>query len=107
MHYDPTPEQQELLKLPVIISEAAWLSAIHINDFMFDELSARLTGLIRTAYRALLDSEQAHFEQPIIFEMLQLPTTGERDCQVRLDLRLIIERKDGVPNLLRIDMNSA
>jgi len=106
MRLYPSPDQAELLKLPVIISDAAWLQAVHIHDFMFDELSSRLTALIRNAYQALIQTPTSGYNQPISFALLVLPASGEREGQVWLDLRLLIEPKGGVPNLLKIDVAS-
>jgi hypothetical protein len=99
-----TAEKLTLLKLPISISEAAWLEAVYIDDFLYIELNRRLNTLFETTYREILLLPKGHQARHIDYGLYRFEPCGKRTDRVWLDLRLRIEYRDTVPSLLRVTL---
>ena len=99
-----TPEKLNLLKLPIAVSEAAWLEAVYIHDFLYIELNRRLNTLFETTYREILMLPEDHQTRQIDYGLYRFEPCGKRMDRVWLDLRLRIEYRDDVPALLRVTL---
>jgi len=95
-----TARKQQLIKLPIVLSEPAWLHAVYIKDFLFAEMSDRLNAVLDASYRALLGAPDA--DDVIHFSLWLFPASGERAAHNQVDLCLSIQYLDGQPTLLRV-----
>lgn len=95
-----TPHKQRLLELPIVLSEPAWLRCVHIRDFLFEELSDRLSAVIDASYRAILRAPKP--EDVMHFSLSLFPASGERAVQHKVELCLYVEYLEDHPILLRV-----
>lgn len=98
------PVKLTYLRLPIAISEAAWLEAIYIDDFLYYEVNQRMTFLLESTYREILNQEPDFSGSTIDYGIYRFEPHGRRAERVWMDLRLHFIRKDGVPVLLRITL---
>lgn len=106
MHNIITDDKLELLKLPIAISEAAWLQAVYIHDFLYIEVNRRLNALFETTYREILMHRESEHPRHIDYGLYRFEPCGKRMDRVWLDLRLRIEYRNEVPALLRVTLRN-
>lgn len=99
-----TPEKMAYLKLPITISEAAWLQAIYINDFLYLEVNKRLNFLLESTYREILNQAASFSARHIDYGLYRFEPHGKRDEHVWLSLRLHIVYTNETPVLLRVTL---
>jgi len=100
-----TPLQQQLIKLPIVLSTRTWQEAVYTNHlFEWEDFEQRLIEIIRASYRAILQrpEESVLCSYTYDFGFFRLPPSHLQDEFHWLDLRLIVEREHDVPTLLRI-----
>ncbi|WP_256261533.1 hypothetical protein [Pseudomonas gingeri] len=98
-----TPQQQQLLKLPIVLSERTWQEAVYTeHPFAWMEFEQRLTDVIRASYRAILERPELRVPYCCDFGLYRLPPEHQTSEFHWLDLRLIVEQDQGVPVRLRI-----
>jgi len=100
-----TPLQQQLIKLPVVLSARTWREAVYTeHPFEWMEFEQRLTEVIRAGYRAILQRPEVSVlcAYTYDFGLYRLPPQHQQDEFHWLDLRLIVERDHDVPTLLRV-----
>lgn len=95
-----TPHKQRLLELPIVLSEPAWLHCVYIRDFLFEELSDRLSAVMDASYRAILRAPRS--EDVMHFSLSLFPASGERVVQTKMELCLYVEYLDDQTTLLRV-----
>ena len=100
MHSMLTPHKQRLLELPIVLSEPAWLHCVYIRDFLFEELSDRLSAVMDASYRAILRAPRS--EDVMHFSLSLFPASGERVVQTKMELCLYVEYLDDQTTLLRV-----
>ncbi|WP_338524297.1 hypothetical protein NUH87_00950 [Pseudomonas batumici] len=104
-----TPLQQQLIKLPVVLSARTWQEAVYTDHpFEWMEFEQRLTEVIRAGYRAILQRPEVSVlcSYTYDFGLYRLPPQHLQDEFHWLDLRLIVERDHDVPTQLRIMLRS-
>lgn len=104
MLHSISAEKLTLLKLPIAISEAAWLQAVYIDDFLYIELNQRSNALFETTYREILMLPTNHQTPHIDYGLYRFEPCGKRMDRVWLDLRLQIEYRNDMPALLRVTL---
>lgn len=101
-----TTEKLNLLRLPIVISEAAWLEAVYIRDFLYTELHQRLSWLLEATYREIVVLPEGQQPRHVDYGLYRFEPCGKRTDRVWLDLRLWIEYRDDVPALLRVALRN-
>lgn len=104
-----TPLQQQLIKLPIVLSARTWQEAVYTeHPFEWEDFEQRLTEVIRASYRAILQRPEVSVlcSYTYDFGFFRLPPKHLQDQFHWLDLRLIVEREQDVPTLLRIMLRS-
>lgn len=104
-----TPLQQQLIKLPIVLSARTWQEAVYTNHlFEWEDFEQRLTEVIRASYRAILQRPEVSVlcSYTYDFGFFRLPPQHLPDEFHWLDLRMIVEREHDVPTLLRIMLRS-
>lgn len=99
-----TAEKLALLKLPIAISEGAWLQAVYIHDFLYIELNRRLNALFEATYREIILHRDPGQPRHIDYGLYRFEPCGKRMDRVWLDLRLRIEYRDDIAALLRVTL---
>ncbi|WP_248801014.1 hypothetical protein [Pseudomonas sp. MWU13-2105] len=100
-----TPLQQQLVKLPIVLSARTWQEAVYTeHPFDWMEFEQRLTEVIRASYLAILQRPEVTVlcSYTYDFGLYRLPPKHQQDEFHWLDLRLIVEREQDVPTQLRI-----
>ncbi|WP_397453218.1 hypothetical protein [Pseudomonas sp. NA-150] len=98
-----TPHKSKLLKLPIVLSEQAWLETVFIQNFLFVELNDRLNAVLESFYRELLLQAESNV---VAFGLYRFPPTGDRQYRHWLDLQAVIEHRSGEPVLIRIRLKT-
>ncbi|WP_095101717.1 hypothetical protein [Pseudomonas sp. Irchel 3A5] len=98
-----TPRKLRLLQLPIVLSEVAWLQTVHINDYLFEELSDRLSAVLDASYRAVMSESDGANRIP--FSLWLIPSSRNRVDKVRIDLLLEIQYLGKHPRHLRVLLN--
>jgi len=104
-----TPLQQQLVKLPIVLSARTWQEAVYTDHlFEWEDFEQRLTEVIRASYRAILQRPDVSVlcSYTYDFGFFRLPPEHLPDEFHWLDLRMIVEREHDVPTLLRIMLRS-
>lgn len=104
-----TPLQQQLIKLPIVLSARTWQEAVYTDHpFEWDDFEQRLVEVIRASYRAILQRPEVSVlcSYTYDFGLYRLPPQHQQDEFHWLDLRLAVERNHDVPTLLRIMLRS-
>lgn len=100
-----TPDKIWLLRLPVILSDAAWEQTVYIKDCTETEITERLGEIFQCIYRELRVRPSTDQSDRIYFGQYGFPPCGNRQFRVWLDLCLTIERcDDGEPCALRVTL---
>ncbi|MBX8508964.1 hypothetical protein K5D34_04555 [Pseudomonas cichorii] len=97
-----TPSKLTYMRLPIVISEAAWLQTVYIDDFLYVEVNQRLNFLLESTYREILNQPADFSASTIDYGIYRLEPHGRRQERVWMNLRLHFICKDGNPALLRI-----